>query len=82
MEVGKEFAGSNAQLQEIYSYMKQVNGRDTIEEGDYVLYNGELYIASNTGRLWTVQDRSKFWAWNWGGKTASDLRAEMQRDFG
>lgn len=82
VEVGKEFAGTNAQLQEIYSYMKQVNGRDTIEEGDYVLYNGELYIASNTGRLWTVQDRSKFWAWNWGGKTASDLRAEMQRDFG
>lgn len=82
VEVGKEFAGSNAQLQEIYSYMKQINGRDTIEEGDYVLYNGELYIASNTGRLWTVQDRSKFWAWNWGGKTASDLRAEMQRDFG
>ena len=82
VEVGKEFAGTNDQLQEIYSYMKQVNGRDTIEEGDYVLYNGELYIASTTGRLWTIQDRSKFWAWNWTGKTASELKAEMQRDFG
>lgn len=82
VEVGDEFAGSNEQLQEIYTYMKQVNGRDNIKEGDYVLYNGKLYIASNTGRLWTIQNRSKFWAWNWGGKTASDLQAEMQRDFG
>lgn len=82
VEVGKEFAGTNDQLQEIYKYMRQTSGRNDIREGDCVLYDGELYIASNTGRLWTVQDRSKFWAWNWGGKTASDLKALFKTNFG
>ena len=62
--------------------MRQTSGRNDIREGDCVLYDGELYIASNTGRLWTIQDRSKFWAWNWGGKTASDLKALFKTNFG
>jgi len=82
VEVGDEFAGSNDELQEIYAYMRQTSGRNDIREGDCVLYNGQLYIASSTGRLWTIQNRSKFWAWNWGGKTASDLNDLFKTNFG
>lgn len=82
VEVGNEFAGSNDKLQEIYAYMRQTSGRNDIREGDCVLYNGQLYIASNTGRLWTIKNRSKLWPWNSGGKTASDLNSLFKTNFG
>lgn len=78
VEMDSEFNGSTSELKEIFDFMKKQYGRDTLQEGDTVLYDGELYVITTNGTLWTIKDRSHFWAWNWGTLNASDLKRNLK----
>lgn len=77
VQIGHKFPGTASQLQEIYKYMKQSSGKETIEAGDCVMYNGELYIASTSGKLYTIENTGGL-----SGFTQADLKEMAKNPLG
>ena len=61
--------------------IEKANGRPA-GEGDACYYDGRVYVVCNNGAVRTIQDRSHFWAWNWGTFNAGDLESAVKRNLG